>query len=113
TVRQPLCSSAFAASCRGYTKPAHPHTRFRSPSRRPEAECRTTVSCRPAEGRENAVADDRRDQRARCCRAQEKESTKLRTTFASEGCGNTAAVDVHPARYPRSEEHTSELQSRF
>src|SRR6266581_4026385 len=51
------------------------------------------------QGRQNAVADDRGDQCTRRRRAEAKESAQLSTKLLSEGGGNAAAVDVHPARH--------------
>ena len=51
------------------------------------------------QGRQNAVADDRGDQCTRRRRAEAKESAQLSTKLLSEGCGNAATVDVHPARH--------------
>src|SRR5207245_11522187 len=45
------------------------------------------------------VADDRGDQCTRRRRAEAEESAQLSTKLLSEGGGNAAAVDVHPARH--------------
>src|SRR5229473_143271 len=103
------CSSSHACcSARGRRSLRHTADRHNKPSRTydfdPHRDERNQNITGPGcpdqpKGRENTVADDGREQCARCRRAQKNESTKLRTILRRKGCGNAAAVDIHPACY--------------